>query len=74
MHKKEQSANVLEKSIKLKIVKRRKCLLLVFTNHFFICSYPECLSTILTVNNHLWFNSGIYSKHELKVVDDDIYW
>lgn len=35
MHKKEQSeTNVLEKSIKLKIVKRRKCLLLVFTNHF----------------------------------------
>lgn len=34
MHKKEQFANVLEKSIKLKIVKRRKRLLLVFINHF----------------------------------------
>lgn len=32
MHKKEQSANVLEKY--KKIVKRRKRLVLVFTNHF----------------------------------------
>lgn len=50
MHKKEQSANVLEKSIKLKIVKRRKCLLLVFTNHFHLQLSRMFIDNI---NNHL---------------------